>query len=1307
MAEKLSSLLVTANMDASGYARGAAEKTAADKKIIDSSRAVGAALAAQDAAAEKLAPGVQKLSRAYIDGYSPAEKFSNAIKALNSSLTQGMPAERAALTYGGVVAKFGQMASATDLTQRAMVSLAPVVAQVNQRLEAQAEIARRAADASQRLATAQQAQAAINQRLGVSPAPSGSARASAEAFLADFGGLEGVARSRASETAQAFTADLNSRLVAGIRSSARESASVFEAEFARLDTIAKAKAEQIASTTQIGIAQAYGIGRQGKSASASASVFQDQFAEQDAMARSAASLRQQLLPLQAEQERSKTNLIEIDKLEKARVISMQEAVQMRGAEALRTEQAQKSIQGMYIAQGKYTTGVGLARNELVNLSRQLQDVVVTLQAGQPLSTILFQQGTQIADIFMSSRASMSGFFAQAARGVAGFATSLTGIATGVLAVGAAGVYVGTAYGNAQREVERTLGGIGAASGATVASINAVAAAVASQQRISTAAAREIASVYAGTGRISGGNIGALTGITRDFAAQTGASDAKAAAEELSKAFSGDVVKGAESLNEKLGFLTNRTREYIRALQDGGDRQAAIKVTLDALTPSIDKAADRVSIFTKTWESLTKAASDAVNAAGKAVAGQTTNQENLAGLLEARGRIESGYFNVGKSGRLRIIDEQIEKTKSLIKIEEEAAGFRAKAAQTARDSLAAGEVIRGIETDLERVKELRAELEKLQKVNSDAGRGAVGNGAGQDRANEALQNAIASSLTNQQKLRAETDLTVRSVMARTLEEQKSVAAERTRIELAGQKLTTLERELQIQRSILEVQAQAAREARDANRAANDNAATAGLRPYEAAMARNRIDIRELRVRTEGGGAAAAGVDPSFAAKVRALIEAVGDPGARMTSGFRTREKQQELYDQYGPGRAARPGSSQHEHGTAMDYVFSSPAARARAMELAQQQGIRALPSNGGAVHFDAGKGGISDATIQTYNRGTQAAKDYATQQEFVTVKMRDQRDALKNQNEQLTVSEQTFQRSAYTMGRAAKEQELLNGFFRDGVRVTPEMRKEIDALADAYGRTAERAASVKLRQDAIFERQQLLRTDTERAVASRLNGTGIGMDSEVANQLRFNSELERSIGLAGDFTNTMFQGAVQGKKGIDVLRDAVMGLASQLASMASQQLVRGLFSGLFGGGATSGASNSGDFISAITSGAKFLIPSANGNAFSGGNVIPFASGGVLSSPAMFPLAGGRRGIAGEAGPEGILPLKRGRNGALGVIASGASASTSIVMGGTTITVQGNADDKTLAAMRAELDARDRQFASNVQKSIAEMQRRGAA
>lgn len=134
--------------------------------------------------------------------------------------------------------------------------------------------------------------------------------------------------------------------------------------------------------------------------------------------------------------------------------------------------------------------------------------------------------------------------------------------------------------------------------------------------------------------------------------------------------------------------------------------------------------------------------------------------------------------------------------------------------------------------------------------------------------------------------------------------------------------------------------------------------------------------------------------------------------------------------------------------------------------------------------------------------------------------------------------------------------------------------------------------------------------------------------------------------ANGFARAMSQAFVQSTAGGKQFDDVLKGLALRISSMAltaafkplAQSFAGGLnnlFSGLFGGGG-------GDNVLKAAMGA----------------IKPFAAGGVIGTPTYFPLSGGM-GLAGEAGPEAIMPLTRGSDGRLGVaMQGGAAASISV-------------------------------------------------
>jgi hypothetical protein len=112
--------------------------------------------------------------------------------------------------------------------------------------------------------------------------------------------------------------------------------------------------------------------------------------------------------------------------------------------------------------------------------------------------------------------------------------------------------------------------------------------------------------------------------------------------------------------------------------------------------------------------------------------------------------------------------------------------------------------------------------------------------------------------------------------------------------------------------------------------------------------------------------------------------------------------------------------------------------------------------------------------------------------------------------------------------------------------------------------------------------------------------------------------------------------------------------------------------------------------------------ADGGAFSGGSQIQaYADGGVVGGPTYFPMAGGKTGLMGEAGPEAIMPLKRGSNGKLGVQMEGSSQGNVVIH--QSFNFQANGDDsvKKLIAQAAP------QIANMTQKQIMDSRRRGGS
>jgi hypothetical protein len=184
----------------------------------------------------------------------------------------------------------------------------------------------------------------------------------------------------------------------------------------------------------------------------------------------------------------------------------------------------------------------------------------------------------------------------------------------------------------------------------------------------------------------------------------------------------------------------------------------------------------------------------------------------------------------------------------------------------------------------------------------------------------------------------------------------------------------------------------------------------------------------------------------------------------------------------------------------------------------------------------------------------------------------------------------------------------------------------------------------------------LRDSLRQLISIKATGGGVGVDEAIestvdqidALQSRLRGDIPQQVEslkklsdeLGFSFSSAFEDAILKGAKFSDVLR----GLAQDVLRILTRQFVtKPLADGI------------GSFIGSI-------FGSAKGNVFSGAPGLSAYSGTVVSSPTLFPFARGI-GLMGEAGPEAILPLKRGAGGVLGVRATSAAPTITIVNQGT--------------------------------------------
>ena len=189
-----------------------------------------------------------------------------------------------------------------------------------------------------------------------------------------------------------------------------------------------------------------------------------------------------------------------------------------------------------------------------------------------------------------------------------------------------------------------------------------------------------------------------------------------------------------------------------------------------------------------------------------------------------------------------------------------------------------------------------------------------------------------------------------------------------------------------------------------------------------------------------------------------------------------------------------------------------------------------------------------------------------------------------------------------------------------------------------------------------------------------------------------------VGIKG-LEDQIFSLATTGKANF---RDFAADIVKQTTRMIIQQMILRVImqaiGAIGGGGGGGGLSN---LSAPATINNPLGVLNANGNAFAKNGIVPYAMGGVVGTPTLFKFANGgamRTGIMGEAGPEAIIPLKRGRDGKLGV--SGGSGTAPV-----TVNVSVDASGSQVQGNSGQGEALGRAIAQAVQAELIKQRRAG--
>lgn len=298
------------------------------------------------------------------------------------------------------------------------------------------------------------------------------------------------------------------------------------------------------------------------------------------------------------------------------------AAAAQGAALAALKDKATGLKTLEAAHAGVTSATKLSGHQTAQLSAQLQDFFVQVQAGGSPMTALIQQGSQLSAVFGGFRpalAAMGSLITPTTLAIGGLGGAVLGLA--------AAWTLGAAESSAFR---KSLVLTNNAAGVTAGGVAAMAKSIADDTKAGIGTAKDVLYALVSSGRVGSEALQATGLAATAMAKATGQSGADVA--QQFAAMAGDVTGSMRKLQDQYHFLTAAEFAHIKALDEQGQKQQAMAQLFDKLGGQVKSAADQLGYLERGWAAVKKESSDAWNAM-LGIGRDQTLQEKIAAKVK--------------------------------------------------------------------------------------------------------------------------------------------------------------------------------------------------------------------------------------------------------------------------------------------------------------------------------------------------------------------------------------------------------------------------------------------------------------------------------------------------------------------------------------------------------------------------------------------------------------------------------------------------------------------------------------------------